>query len=60
MNDFLKYMNDLIKSQYNGTLNLLDFPEPAAPPDLGTPLTQGEIDFVKKLKKEIEERFTPA
>ncbi|HTE33019.1 MAG TPA: hypothetical protein VK666_21700 [Chryseolinea sp.] len=34
------------------------FPDPADPVDLGNPLTQDEIDFVKRLKKEMEERFT--
>lgn len=35
------------------------YPDPAPPVDLGTPLTQDEIDFVKKLKKEMAERFNP-
>lgn len=33
------------------------YPDPAPPADLGQPLTQDEIDFVKKIKKEMEERF---
>lgn len=32
-------------------------PDPAEPDDLGEPLSQEQIDFLKKLKKEIEQRF---
>jgi hypothetical protein len=34
-----------------------NFPDPSEPTDLGDPLTQDEIDWVKKLKKEMDERF---
>lgn len=55
MDEFLEYIAELIKVQEAGELP--SYPEPAAPVDLGTPLTQTEIDWVKKLKKEVEERF---
>lgn len=32
-------------------------PDPAEPDDLGQPLSQEQIDFLKKLKQEIEQRF---
>jgi hypothetical protein len=41
----------------NGTLP--DYPDPAPPEDLGTALTQDDIDFIKTLRKEIAERFNP-
>lgn len=55
MNNFLNYFINLLKTFQAGTI-----PEDPAPPaDLGDPLTQDEIDFVKKLKKEMDERFIP-
>lgn len=32
-------------------------PDPAEPDDLGQPFSQEQIDFLKKLKQEIEQRF---
>lgn len=57
MDELLEYIAELNKTQEAG--RLAEFPEPSPPADLGDPLTQDEIDFVKKLKKEIEERFNP-
>jgi hypothetical protein len=57
MNPLLQFVMDWWKSLDRG--DLPNYPDPAAPSDLGTPLTQDEIDFVKKLKKEIDERFNP-
>lgn len=58
MDEFYQYLATLIKTMEAGTME--NFATPADPGDLGTPLTQEEIDWVKKLKKEIEERFTEA
>lgn len=55
MDDFFTYIINNMKSFENNTLP--NYPDPADPVDLGTPLTQDQIDFVKKLKKEMEERF---
>lgn len=57
MNSLLTHLIDFFKSFERGDIS--DNPDPAAPADLGDPLTQDEIDFVKKLKKEMEERFNP-
>lgn len=56
MDAFAEYISKLINTMENG--EMANFPDPGDPADLGDPLTQDEIDFVKKLKKEIEERFT--
>lgn len=53
----MEYAAALTKVMEAGRLG--DYPEPDPPGDLGDPLTQDEINFIKKLKKEIEERFTP-
>lgn len=55
MNQLLNSFLNLFKNWDRGELPL--YPDPPSPSDLGTPLTQSEIDFVKKLKKEMEERF---
>lgn len=39
--------------------DLPNYPDPDEPTDLGDPLTQDEIDWVKKLRKEMTERFDP-
>lgn len=57
MNQLLQYFINLFKYFERGEMD--NYPDPAAPSDLGDPLTQDEIDFVKKLKKEMDERFTP-
>lgn len=57
MNALITYIIDWIKSYERG--NTSTFPDPAPPADLGDPLTQDEIDFVKRLKKEMYERFNP-
>lgn len=57
MNGLQQYIIDTLKSIERGELE--NYPDPADPADLGDPLTQEEIDFVKKLKKEMEERFLP-
>ena len=44
---------------YHESGELDNYPDPADPGDLGSALTQDEIDFVKKLKKEMDERFSP-
>lgn len=49
------YIINAVKAMNAGTMD--NYPDPDAPLDLGDPLTQDEIDFVKKLKKEME-RFT--
>jgi hypothetical protein len=56
MNQLLQFIINLFWHQDTG--DLADFPDPAEPDDLGSALTQDEIDFVKKLKKEIDERFS--
>lgn len=48
-------MIDWFKNFDRGELG--NYPDPDPPADLGAALTQDEIDFVKKLKKEIDERF---
>lgn len=55
MNALLTYIIAAFKTLSSG--DLPTYTDPAAPSDLGTALTQAEIDFVKKLKKEMEERF---
>lgn len=57
MNQLLTYLIDWFKSFDKGTVST--FPDPAPPSDLGDPLTQDDIDFVKRLRKEVEERFNP-
>ncbi len=55
MNKLLNAFIDLIKNFDTG--ELANYPDPAPPSDLGSPLTQDEIDFVKSLRKEMTERF---
>jgi len=57
MNQLLQYIYYLLQYREAGEVD--NYPDPTPPADLGDPLTQDEIDFVKKLKKEMEERFTP-
>jgi|GEM_PF-6893999 len=57
MEDLQTYLINLFKNFESGELD--NFPDPGDPPDIGTPLTQDDIDFVKRLKKEVETRFTP-
>lgn len=56
MNTFLTYFLNLFRTTEQGSV--VSYPDPSPPSDLGSPLSQAEIDFVKKLKKEMEERFT--
>lgn len=56
MNQFLQSFLDLFKSWDRGDLPA--YPDPTAPADLGSALTQDEIDFVKSLRKEMTERFS--
>jgi hypothetical protein len=56
MNKLLQYLLDFWRNFERGEVD--NFPDPDPPADLGDPLTQDEIDFVKKLKKEMDERFT--
>lgn len=56
MNKLLEYITTWFKSWDRGEMP--SYPDPEPPSDLGSPLTQNEIDFVKRLKKEMEERFT--
>jgi hypothetical protein len=55
MNKLLSAFLNLIKNFESGELP--SYPDPAPPADLGEPLTQEDIDFVKLLKKEMDERF---
>jgi hypothetical protein len=55
MNQLLTYIINIFRHQDTGDLD--NFTDPSDPGDLGSALTQDEIDFVKKLKKEIDERF---
>lgn len=55
MNNFLEYIVELNKSMEAGIIP--DFPDPGDPADIGDPLTQDDIDFIKRLRKEVEERF---
>jgi hypothetical protein len=55
MNEIQAYIIELFKNLEAG--ELANFPDPAPPSDLGAPLTQDDIDFIKTLKKEVRERF---
>lgn len=55
MNEFLNAVLSIFKNWDRGELP--NYPDPAPPADLGAAMTQDEIDFVKKLKKEMTERF---
>lgn len=55
MNTLLSYFINMFRAYDNGLVG--NYPDPADPAGLETALTQDEINFVKKLKKEIEERF---
>jgi hypothetical protein len=55
MSLFWQYFINLIKSYEKGDME--SYPDPDDPADIGSPLTQDEIDFVKRLKKEMEERY---
>jgi len=57
MDGFLEYIAELVKCQEAG--QLADFADPGDPDDIDEALTQEEINFVKRLKKEVEERFVP-
>lgn len=56
MDELMQYIADLTRMMEAGTLS--DYPTPDPPSDLGEPLTQEDIDFVKTIRKEINERFT--
>lgn len=55
MTQFITYLINFFKSYDRG--NLGDFSDPENPADLDEPLTQDEINWVKKFKKEMDERF---
>ena len=55
MDALLQYILEAHKSAERG--DLPSFADPAEPGDLGGPLTQDEIDTLKKFVKEINERF---
>lgn len=55
MNQFLNAFMKLFKAYERGDLG--EYPDPEEPGDLDEALTTEEINFVKRLKKEIEERF---
>jgi len=56
MSQFLQSVLDLFKSWDRG--DLPSYPDPAAPSDLGSAMSQDDIDFVKSLRKEMTERFS--
>jgi len=56
MNIFFQFFIYMIKFFELGELD--NYPDPDPPADLGDPLTQDEIDWVKSLKKEMDERFS--
>lgn len=55
MYDWITYLIVWWKSFDRGDLS--EYPAPAAPVDLGGPLTQAEIDQLKTILKDINERF---
>jgi hypothetical protein len=55
MNDITTYFYNLVDAANTG--EIVNSVDPAAPSDLGDPLTQGEIDFIKTFKKDVAERF---
>lgn len=55
MNQLLNYILTFLRVHERG--ETASYPDPAPPADLGDPLTQDEIDWVKKMKKEMDERF---
>lgn len=55
MDELLEYIAELNKTQEAGELG--NFPEPSPPGDLGSALTQTEINNLKRFLKEIAERF---
>jgi hypothetical protein len=57
LNDVQNYIINTVKTLSNGQLP--NYPDPADPSDLGSALTQAEINTLKKFIKEIQERFIP-
>lgn len=57
MDEALSYIVTTVKKLDNGELP--NHPDPADPGDLGTPLTQDEIDWLKRFIKELRYRFEP-
>lgn len=55
MNALIEFIKSFWTFYERGEMD--NYPEPAPPGDLGAALSQDEIDFIKKLKKEMEERF---
>lgn len=53
--EFPEYLFNLQEAINAGEMDY--YPDPPFPDDLGTALTQDDIDFIKTLKKEIRERF---
>lgn len=56
MNKLLDYIINSFKAYAAGLVG--SYPDPAEPTDIGQALTQDDIDFVKRLRKEVEERYT--
>lgn len=56
MNIILDFVIKVIKGLDGGTLP--NHPDPEDPPGIGGALTQDEIDWVKRMKKEMDDRFT--
>jgi hypothetical protein len=57
MTELQEYLVNSMKAFNRGDLE--QFEDPAAPGDLGSDLTQDEINTLKWFVKEIKERFNP-
>jgi hypothetical protein len=55
LNEVQSYIITTVKNLESGTLP--NYPDPPVPADLGSALTQDEIDTLKKFIKEIRDRF---
>jgi hypothetical protein len=56
-NKFIQYLAEVVRNYEAGTLG--GWADPAMPTDLGTPLNQADIDFIKILRKEMERFNAP-